>query len=283
MSDLRTKLSIAVEDLTIRSLKISARWASEQLLGMSPNLEDASADLPLYENHNRLPANERDIIHFSNLLISNGEYQRCAHLLRLRRANSTLNSSIGIFLMAYSLYLAGEKIKDQLQVEKLGDLHGHPNSILLSWFLVNLFFLGTNQTAYNGEPVSNPFLKEIFNLLYPLYTEPHSLTSPPMDGFLLYIFGIVVRDLRLCGGGSVGDAVYNMGYTSPDGREYPALVPNAYSILFESVRLYPLNWSVFIMLLLLFLSLSHPFLPYHSGLAGLTSLLHIPTPTPSPR
>lgn len=127
LNEIRSGLSVAIEELSIRSLKISSKWTSEQLLGMKNdfNLQNEEMNLKLYSNHIEVNINERDIIHFSNLLISSGEYQRCAHLLRLKLEQGLLNSEIGVFLLVYSLYLAGEKIKEQNTAENSGRLLLH--------------------------------------------------------------------------------------------------------------------------------------------------------------
>jgi hypothetical protein len=117
---LRGNLAQAVEDMSARGLRLSAKWASEQLLGMQASSQ--FSDVPLHSNSEMVPAGEQAILNFANLLITTGEYQRCAHILRTRRADNNLSSKLGIFLMAYSLYLAGEKIKDQSAAEKTGTL-----------------------------------------------------------------------------------------------------------------------------------------------------------------
>lgn len=104
---------------------------------------------------------------------------------------------------------------------------------------------GDSSGAATGQ---NPFLKDIFEDLYPLYLNTIGVeeerpekgkSSANMDGHLMYIFGIVVRDLRLCGGAGVHHPIHRIQSASSSAL---ASVPNAYSILFESVRMYPYNW-----------------------------------------
>lgn len=119
---LRSDLIQAVDDMSARCLHLSAKWASEQLLGMKslPSNHDNFVEVPLHAVSDMVPANERSVIRMANLLISTGEFQRCAHILRSRRAEKLLTSKLGTFLMAYSLYMAGEKLKDQTAAEKMG-------------------------------------------------------------------------------------------------------------------------------------------------------------------
>ena len=108
------------------------------------------------------------------------------------QAGRRLSSPLGVFLSAYSLYLAGEKIKDQLASEADGD--STPASI------------------------KNPFLTEIFRELSPLHAQGE------MDGHLLYIFGVVVRELQMTG------AHTDLSKLS------------VVEIFLKSVTLYPWNW-----------------------------------------
>lgn len=122
INEIKSNLSLGIEELNIRSLKISSKWASEQLLGIKNdfNIQNEEINIKLYSNHLFVNIQEKDMIHFSNLLISSGEYQRCAHLLRQKLEQGIIYSEISLFLLVYSLYLAGEKIKDQNIAETSG-------------------------------------------------------------------------------------------------------------------------------------------------------------------
>jgi hypothetical protein len=121
----------------------------------------------------------------------------------------------------------------------------------------------------------NPFLNEIFHILYPLFVSTVTSSLPPlshrhqsdtmnqsdnddsgddnqqheheheheqgMDGYLFYIFGIVVRDLRLCGQSAIGDLIHEMREIDD---QVVAVIPHAYELLFKAVELNPYNWSV---------------------------------------
>lgn len=60
-----------------------------------------------------------------------------------------------------------------------------------------------------------------------------------MDGFLYYIFGIVVRDIRLYNRSSIGDIIHEI--KEFNNKVVPA-IPHAYELLFKSVELIPYNW-----------------------------------------
>jgi hypothetical protein len=119
-------LSQSIEELNLHSLSNSSKYCMEHLHGMISPWErfDHHSDLiPMYSNHLVLPRHEKDLIHYANILLKSSEYQRCAFLLKNRYENNLLTSSLGIFLLSYSLYLAGEKIKDQNLAEGSGNIH----------------------------------------------------------------------------------------------------------------------------------------------------------------
>ena len=143
--EIRRQLRAAVQKLNARGLHLASKWACEQLIGM--NIEDTDAidafpmttkPLPAESVEDVIPANEIDLVFFARSLVTNGEYQRCAYLLRRPSTTSTASSTahplqhgdniptvpslltagvvkspLGLFLSAYSMYMAGEKLKEQ--------------------------------------------------------------------------------------------------------------------------------------------------------------------------
>ena len=143
--EIRRQLRAAVQKLNARGLHLAGKWACEQLIGM--NVEDTDAtdvfsvttkQLPAESLEDVIPANEIDLVFFARSLVTNGEYQRCAYLLRRPSTTGTANPSahpqqhddnaptvpslltagvvkspLGLFLSAYSMYMAGEKLKEQ--------------------------------------------------------------------------------------------------------------------------------------------------------------------------
>jgi hypothetical protein len=122
----------------------------------------------------------------------------------------------------------------------------------------------------------NPFLNELFAELCPLYNQSRNCTtansegtSPSqfqMDGFLLYIFAVIVRDLIRQGGSPPGfpsfletvkdnirggfptAAAERATRQQSKANDSPCLI--AYQLFIESLRVYPWNWCVIIITLL---------------------------------
>ena len=202
-----------------RGLIISSKWANLQLAGITEDdagIEDdddgMEEDLRQQEYCSR---GERDKISLALSLISTGEYLRCAYFLRKQAAvqgrgeasrtskagdfvnvsSLKVKSKKGIFLAMYSLYMAGEKLKEQQLLEARGFEQKNAEK-LDSEGRVGAGG-GPKPTEQTKQHPGNPFLCDLFNDMYPLYS------SGAMDGFLLYIFAIVVRDLKTSGGGSL--------------------------------------------------------------------------------
>jgi hypothetical protein len=117
----------------------------------------------------------------------------------------------------------------------------------------------SNSSPQNNGPM-NPFLNEIFHILYPIYVTSQNKISVgeqndsmcqsedghgdaqgqgEMDGYLYYIFGIVVRDIRLFSRSAIGDIIHEMKSLN---HQIVSTVPHAYDLLFKSVELAPHNW-----------------------------------------
>lgn len=122
LNEIKNTLRLSIEELNIRNLKISSKWLLEHLIGIKNNEINQLKDNLILLNSNEIliELNEKDLIYFSNILISSSEYQRCANLLKQKYENELINSNISLFLLVYSLYLAGEKIKDQNLAESSG-------------------------------------------------------------------------------------------------------------------------------------------------------------------
>ena len=80
-------------ELSDRGLHLGAKWIGEQLYGMDPELHgcgEFEGDLDESEEHEeeeliveeKISRRERDFIILAQSLILNGEYLRCAHMLR---------------------------------------------------------------------------------------------------------------------------------------------------------------------------------------------------------
>jgi hypothetical protein len=154
-----------------------------------------------------------------------GEYQRCAHLLRKLSCINTnnvgtsyinnlnnLSSPVAIYLAAYALYMAGERLREQEDSE-----HGSSNNLGVTNGVARgpknnkkdqikdstTILVSKNRTA------RNPYLNELYTELTPIYEkyrkhQKQGELKSKMDGYLLYLFAVVVRDLRTYGGVGAG-------------------------------------------------------------------------------
>ena len=150
-----------------------------------------------------------------------------------------------------------------------------------------------NQTSSNNtypnniNQPKNPFLTDVYRELLPLYIlerkKKYNFNSDSdadadfddvqykMDGFLLYLFGVVVRELRRSGGGPItshasssnnyknnneitiindtdhfasNDENINMNSKNYNNiNDHDKVIPNAIVLLTEAAHRFPFNWS----------------------------------------
>ena len=286
-TEIRKHLRLAVQKLDARGLQLASKWACEQLVGIDADhssLFIKMSSTSSQHSSDDVPSQELDLLLFARCLITNGEYQRCAHLLRNKPKeasvdiNVVLNSSsgttknskslvgsavksdLGIFLSVYSLYMAGEKLKEQQQATASGNsgaIFPGMNSSSASEIISKADSdqksakgSSTNKRNFSdaddGDNKKNPFLNELFAELEPLYREDR------MDGFLLYLFAVIIRDLVKQGqiqgqGGSCGLSLYPKNNKDDSHRKLNGFREDdvglsAYVIFVESLRAYPWNW-----------------------------------------
>jgi anaphase-promoting complex subunit 8 len=130
----RSELMQATSVLSHRGLKLAAKWASEQLVGIPVgNPHPASLDNNTNHHHNHHHHYQLLQAEFSQLtakdwyaksLFDLGEYLHAASVLSesttdVTRISAPLEdlSSFGIYLRAYALYLAGERRKEEEYLE----------------------------------------------------------------------------------------------------------------------------------------------------------------------
>lgn len=293
---LRNHLVKAIKDQKDRILLISAKWLGEHLLGMSQLSTDVDVDdncndidmdnETMHVNTTKHDKKEDDAILFASILLANNDYLRCAHFLRKRfttgnKYNSkkggtcfSMSSKLGMFMGAYSLYMAGEKCKEQESEEMTNrsneDKNGgkknnnsnkgknggkdQTNSSSISYIFAKKYTDSTN----------NPYLHDIYRELIDLYychvdgkanpmstddgdgSDGKSLAS--MDGYLMYIFAIVVRDIRKQGAGPAGMPTELLAYSNSNcnSNSTTMIIPSCKDLLIESIRLDPWNWSVWL-------------------------------------
>jgi len=272
LSRVKSNLRCSIQELNLRGLRNSSKWASEQLFGLSDST-DTSIQLVQTERHTN--PEQFDLIMFCDSLILSEEFNRCAHVLRtkvFRESNSDLIQSetyrcqncgqdyftnILIFLNIYSSYMAGEKLKDQCRSEfkeenKAGKPLPSSNTSVFS---------STSSHPEIRNPNINELFKEFFNLYCIEYFSFHGFTNESpgnsgvnpetwtvMDGFHLYLFGVVLKEMRNQGTGNYIDMTAKVfsevrdktGTTSNVSDRLD--IPSAMSILVESLRRYPWNW-----------------------------------------
>ena len=297
-------LRAAVQKLNDRGLHLASKWACEQLVGMDyeeSSVDDDSArtSWKALSNDSEITDKEQDLLLFARSLLTNGEYQRCAHLLRRSTSstnngteahahdsatsssnavithaaskllsNSSVKSCLGVFLSVYSMYMAGEKLKEQLQTtDNVNNGTIFPGMIGSGTSVnekqssdgqsgeaktVKAISANMKNSNFDGDHKKNPFLYELYAELEPLYYDKQ------MDGFLLYIFAVIVRDLVRQGqiqgqGGALGLTLFPKhpikNPMHPDTGRFQGLDDNsssmglsAYALFAESLQEYPWNW-----------------------------------------
>ena len=156
-----------------RGLRCSAKWAAEQLVGLrSPAGADQvmAAQSPLGPASSESEVEDDDEEEQDNVLLAksyfdSNEFLRAAHVLRGARSHR------GRFLRWYSLFLAGEKRKDERMLEESGS--------------------GSAAAVPTGKPRAvNEQLVLLFSELQP------EADAGRLDGFGQYAYGLTLRELQ---------------------------------------------------------------------------------------
>ena len=221
-------LRISATELSKRGLHLAAKWSCEQLIGIRVADDEHHAN---YDHSNDSIASglvcknqiESDMTLFAQALVTQGEYQRCAHLMR--KNSNNIKTNLSLFISSYALYMAGEKLKSQQKLES----NNHPIKSLSSISNDKSIDSGASYGKVLVVP-KNPFLKDLFDELKPhfnqFYQQIHisqqlsinsnnkvytnnktqndfsTKISLAMDGYHVFLFAVVVRDLVRQGGGS---------------------------------------------------------------------------------
>lgn len=219
-----TRLRNTVQQCQLRGLYQSSQWASEQLMGLEPDdggnpVANASSDanVPIFSGElEQVSAKELGVIMLSFSLLPQGQYQRCAFNIRRYGQDRSKMSKLGLFIYAYSHYMAGEKLRTQQANADKSQADNTKSS-------------GSKQavpTETEPTKVFNANLPDLYKELLPFYI------NNKMDGYLLYIFAIITRDLFRSQGRSVRDVL---------GLNQDTLDPR---VLFQqSLVANPWNWS----------------------------------------
>ena len=178
----RVELRAAVHDTRRRGLLYATKWAAEQLAGLPAAPAGAAAQAE----------GDSDVLVLARSYFDLKEYRRAAHVLDQARGDVTAGGgSCGQFVRCYALYLAGEKHKEE-------DIAQSPSS----------------QGVLMRPAVINEELKALHE---ELSQQRQAAGQGALDGFLLYLLGLVQRGLNM--------------------------KTEAIASLSESVAAYPCNWS----------------------------------------
>ncbi|KAH7479879.1 hypothetical protein KRP22_010085 [Phytophthora ramorum] len=178
-----TQLRAAVRDLRVRGLKQATQFAAELLLGMGDAAHSRSESRRIVEAEDESEGwAEADRFEAAKAYFDVGEYLRAHHLLSNSEAASAAVGSESLdtvrsptqktrFLQNYALYLAGEKAKEEMDLEM--NVTGSSKEVDR-----NLHRQG-----------ANPHLKELYLSLSAAYQQNL------LDGFGLYLYAVVLKRL----------------------------------------------------------------------------------------
>ena len=246
---MRSVFQSAIQDCNIRSLRLGSKWLSELLLGLI--YEDDDEQQMVLSNHG-LKSKEWDLVTFINSILQSGEYQRATQYMRNYLSSpqhKQTSNPIPYFLYVYSMYMSGEKLKEQLVAEDEYSSNSEANN-------------GPSGSKKKLQKVihKNPCLSELMNELHPKYMEAfnhqnhnsslntvdsmYTSISPnvKMDSFLLYLYGVVLRDIRKVGDGGNRRSVEFTSLSTMDSSNANIISP-AYYVLLQACVIYPYNWS----------------------------------------
>jgi anaphase-promoting complex subunit 8 len=232
-------------ELSKRGLKLAAKWAAEQLVGL-PTSSSSSAATPSFwwytppkdgippkgttaapwdDQHHHQQQQLEDHVIYAQSLFDMGEFDAAAYALSQQPSTSTESRSMvvgredmgpphpqlspyGIFLRAYALYLSGERKKEQDLVEITKD-------------------------PLERSAVTNSYLPQLQRELAPLY-QHHRL-----DPFGIYVYGMVLKELAT-------SSLPIAQTTTSSTVSTTTNAPTVHAILLDSLRQYPYNWSAWV-------------------------------------
>ena len=170
----RTPRRLAVRQCSDRGLRCSSKWAAEQLVGLRPASQlpaddqempaAATASAAADDEADEETEEEADVVLLAKAYFDSNEFLRAAHTLRGARAPR------GRFLRWYSLFLAGEKRKDERVLEESG---------------------GGTSVVPTGKP-------RAVNEQLTLLSNELGVDSQAgrLDGFGHYVYGLCMRELQ---------------------------------------------------------------------------------------
>ena len=172
----REELRAACRQCADRGLRCSSKWAAEQLVGLRAPAGGAGADQEMVPHSaaageaeaEEVGEEEADNVCLAKAYFDTNEFLRAAHVLRGARGHR------GRFLRWYSLFLAGEKRKDERTLEEGG---------------------GGGGAAAAAVPTGKPrAVNEQLGLLHPELHEESE--AGRLDGFGHYVHGLTLREMQ---------------------------------------------------------------------------------------
>jgi anaphase-promoting complex subunit 8 len=243
VEEVRQSLRGASIELSKRGLKLAAKWAAEQLVGLPTSLSSSAATpsfwytppkdgippkvttaVPWDDHHHQHQLEDHVI--YAQSLFDMGEFDAAAYALSQQPSTTTESRSMvvgredmgpplpqlspyGIFLRAYALYLSGERRKEQDLVEITKD-------------------------PLERSAVTNTYLPQLQRELAPLYQQRR------LDPFGIYVYGMVLKEL------ATSSLPIAQTTTSSTGSTTTTNAPTVHAILLDSLRQYPYNWSAWL-------------------------------------
>lgn len=258
---IKMHLRRSIRQCDARGLLKSSYWALEQIIGMKHSMDDGvtgsgvdscseEAVIEDDEVYRNIPRYEVDQLMFAKSLIISREYQRCAHLLTESSNNNNMHkSTLRLFLVAYAQYMAGEQLRDQKMSEvgtsasrKAAKAQSDKSKDAAATAMPadGPKKIDPNMDAETSHATKNHNLQLIFSDLHPVYTAGKMAG----DGFLLFMFAVVVRDLYKQHGKPLETIMGEMkrGYVRRESRTGFVVGLTARKLFVESIRAYPWNW-----------------------------------------
>lgn len=240
VEEVRQSLRGASIELSKRGLKLAAKWAAEQLVGLPMTLSSSTATpsfwytppkdgipskvttAPPLDHQHHL----EDQVIYAQSLFDMGEFDAAAYVLSQQPSTTTESrtmivgredmgpphpqlSPYGLFLRAYALYLSGERRKEQDLVEITKD-------------------------PLERSAVTNTYLPQLQRELALLYQQ-HRL-----DPFGIYVYGMVLKELATSSS-LIGHTTTNSTMSTTTTN-----APTVHAILLDSLTQYPYNWSAWL-------------------------------------
>ena len=161
--EIRQDLKNAAFQLSHCCLKLAAKWACEQLIGL-PDMDEDEVDVtPLFSTS--MTSKE----HYAKSLLELGEYAHASAVLSQPAVHVTVIapplpdlSQCAIYLRAYGIYLTGEQRKSQMQLELKDPLEQRESK--------------------------NPFLQQLRDELGDFFDKQQ------LDAFGLYVYGMILKE-----------------------------------------------------------------------------------------